>query len=57
MTVVEMIRANFWKKMMVPPNRKTPEPSVVMAPEKMLTPIAEIDSVLLSYRDGVEQCT
>lgn len=47
-----MIRANFWKKMTVPPNRKTPLPRVVMAPLKMLMPIAEIESVDLAYLEG-----
>ena len=43
-----MISANFWKKIIVPPKRKTPEPRVVMAPLKILTPIADTASVLLS---------
>ena len=46
-----MTRANFWKKMIVPPKRNTPLPIVVIAPLKMLIPMAETDSVALASLD------
>jgi len=40
--IVLVIRtANFWKVTTYPPNKKAPEPNVVMVPLKMLTPISE----------------
>jgi len=51
-TVEVMIKANFWKKIIWPPNRKTPLPKVVNAPLKMLTPIAPTASEVRSVRSG-----
>ena len=47
-TVVVMIMANFCKKSILQPNRNTPLPRVVIPPLTMLTPMAAIESVVLS---------
>jgi len=39
-TVTQIIKANFWKKTKLPPNRKAPDPKVVIDPLKILTPIS-----------------
>lgn len=36
-----MITANFWKVISLPPKSDMPQPSVVMVPLRMLTPISE----------------
>lgn len=39
-TVEQIMTANFWKVLSIPPKSARPAPKVVTVPEKILTPIS-----------------